>query len=899
MRNNLISFRKLFILFCLSIQFSRVLVAQKHLIDSGAEKNWPTITRFGVSNNGGYFWYTVGDQSGSTLAIEPTSLKWKIVIPRAEIGIITQNNKKLLFQQSDSIGIVDLNDDHQVQYIKEVDKFSLIKEGDAGDLLLYELKQSPDELIIRDMEKGKEKRLHGVLNYWMSPDGKTLVFENLRIDGAFQTNSLNWLDISDDTLRSMWEGRSITSLSMDEEGMQCVFAATDAGDSNRTAIWRYQRGERAAIKIIDDYSDGMERGFRIKDILAFNGKDSRVFFNLEKINDREIPLKSVPVDIWSYKDATLQSAQLYDLPSKSNSIIYKAVLNIPERKVIRLEYDDERIVSVFYTDKQMTFLLGIKTKGGDVNNEWNWNRKGLISVYLISLKDGIRRFIDSNLISTVAQNYALSYNENYIVYYDAKSRNYCSYCLKNKKTRNLTYFLHANWTNYERSDEPDSSHLLYNIAGLFKNEDDVLVYDRHDIYELDPAGKVPAVNLTKTCGSPGDLEIRLTPWDSEPLVARQQKVICTVFNRKNKNSGIACLSIDSLKYIKGFKLLPCYFDNIIPRRARDTNVNFVVRMTAEEAPNIYLTCDFTTYKPVTDLNPEKRYNWMRAELVTWRTFDGTLSQGVLYKPENLDLNKKYPLLVYIYERLSDNLYKFLQPGLSNGRLNIPFYVSNGYLVFIPDIHYKIGWPGKSAYNSVVSGVNFLSRRKYVDARRIGLQGHSFGGFETNYIITHSHLFAAAMSSSGMADFVSAYGSIIGNGTSRQRQYELYRDRIGATLWQRPTLYMENSPVLRADKVTTPLLMMANKEDNDVPFQQGIEFFTALRRLEKKAWMLQYDGKGHNVDGKAADDLTIRMFQFFNYYLKGEPPPKWMTRGVSAEFKRIDDGLDLDASGEKP
>jgi dipeptidyl aminopeptidase/acylaminoacyl peptidase len=156
-----------------------------------------------------------------------------------------------------------------------------------------------------------------------------------------------------------------------------------------------------------------------------------------------------------------------------------------------------------------------------------------------------------------------------------------------------------------------------------------------------------------------------------------------------------------------------------------------------------------------------------------------------------------------------------------------------------------------------------------------------------------------MASSGMSDFISAYGSVIGNGTSRQRQYELYRDRIGATLWERPDLYIENSPVLKADKVTTPLLMMNNKADSDVPFPQGVEMFTALRRLGKKAWMLQYDGEDHMVFDNAAQDLTIRMTQFFDHYLKGAPAPRWMTEGVPARVKGIDSGLELDTSGRQP
>lgn len=268
-------------------------------------------------------------------------------------------------------------------------------------------------------------------------------------------------------------------------------------------------------------------------------------------------------------------------------------------------------------------------------------------------------------------------------------------------------------------------------------------------------------------------------------------------------------SIGQSSTVEPLNLEPYRFDWERPIRARDTDVYIVVKMSAEKSPNLFFTSNFIKYSPITNVYPEGEYNWLTTELITWKTFDGVTSRGILYKPENFDSHKKYPLLVFYYERLSDNLHKFNYPGLSTGSLNIPYYVSHGYLVFIPDIYYKVGWPGRSAYNCVVSGVQYLAKRSYVDVKRMGLQGHSFGGFETNYIITHSNLFAAAMSASGMTDFVSAYGSIMGDGSSRQRQYELYRDRIGATLWERPDLYIENSPVFRANKVTTPLLMMTN------------------------------------------------------------------------------------------
>ena len=897
MENKLLKLMRFLLLYCLINPFNTHLIAQKPCIDTGVEKKWASISKFQTSNDGKYLFYNFGDQSAFKLILESTSLKWKMTIPGANIGIITQDSKKAIFQLNDSLGIITLDDSHRINYIGDISTYSVLTNGGNDNLLIYRMKHLPDDLIVRDMESGYQRVFAAVDRYWASSEGNVLILETIRTEGASKIYSLKWLDVLNDSLYDMWQGRSVGGISIDARGMQCAFSAADAADSNNTAFWLYQRGDKSPKKIIDDHSEGIMEGFRIKDIVNFNSIDKRIFFDLEKITSVKAERKFLSVDIWSYKDIKLQSAQS---KTRSTTFLYKAVVNITDKKIFQLESDDEHITSTIYSDRPMKVLMGIKSSGGDLDNEWNWNKNGRLSVYLISLNDGKMKWIDSGLNPIEARSYALSYNENYLFYYNARLANYFSYCISNNHRANLTSSLHVHWTVYDRSDEPDSRYLNYKGYSFLEDEDAILVNDQHDIYELNPIKKIPVVNLTGIHGNSDDLEIELVQKREDQVINRHDMILYTVFDRTNKEQELLCGDFDSLKYIRTYNLQPYRFDVFDLTKARDSNVYFVSRMTAEESPNIYITQDFRVYKAMTDIHPEKSYKWMKTELITWKTFDGIIDQGILYKPEDFDARKKYPLVVYYYEQLSDVLHNFIAPGPSQGRLNIPMYVSHGYIVFVPDIHYKVGWPGRSAYDAVVSGVNYLARRGYIDVRRIGLQGHSFGGFETNYIIAHSHLFAAAMSASGMTDFVSAYGSIVGDGTSRQRQYELYRDRIGATLWQEPALYMENSPILRADKITTPLLMMANKLDNDVPYEQSIELFTALRRLDKKCWMLQYDGQGHNVFGsEAKKDLTIRMFQFFNYYLKGEAPPKWMTRGVPADLKGIDNGLELDTSGEQP
>jgi dipeptidyl aminopeptidase/acylaminoacyl peptidase len=343
-------------------------------------------------------------------------------------------------------------------------------------------------------------------------------------------------------------------------------------------------------------------------------------------------------------------------------------------------------------------------------------------------------------------------------------------------------------------------------------------------------------------------------------------------------------------------------DGMIPLKAADANVWIVKRMNACEAPNFFLTSDFKSYKALTYLQPQKAYNWLTTELVTWKQLDGKKCQGVLYKPEDFDPRKKYPVIFNYYEQRSHRLYEFPKPDFIHGNIDIPWFVSNGYLVFTPDYHQTIASvSGKTnednIFNSVVSAVNYLAQKSWVDREKIGIQGHSHGGFLTNYLITKTNLFAAAAEAAGGSDYVNCYLSISTRGRNSLQGVETGQGRVGATLWERPDLYLRKSSVLEANKVNTPLFIMHNKADYAVPWAQGIEMFMALYRLNKKVWMVQYDNGDHEVSGKDAIDYTIRLTQFFDHYLKGAAPPRWMTTGIPASMKGIDSGYSLEPSGK--
>jgi dipeptidyl aminopeptidase/acylaminoacyl peptidase len=273
-----------------------------------------------------------------------------------------------------------------------------------------------------------------------------------------------------------------------------------------------------------------------------------------------------------------------------------------------------------------------------------------------------------------------------------------------------------------------------------------------------------------------------------------------------------------------------------------------------------------------------------------------LLDGLLYTPENLDKSKKYPLLVYFYERSSDRIHSFRHPSPSRSIINPSYCVSNGYVVFVPDIPYLEGYPGQSAYRAVVSGTLAMTGQfPFIDKENMGIQGQSWGGYQVAYLVTQTNLYKAAMAGAPVSNMTSAYGGIRwGSGMSRMFQYEKTQSRIGGTLWEKPFHYIENSPVFYADKIETPLLIMHNDNDGAVPWYQGIELFVAMRRLGKPAWMLTYNNEEHNLTKwPNRMDLDIRMYQFFDHYLKGAPEPKWMKDGIPAIEKGKNLGYGLE------
>jgi len=508
-------------------------------------------------------------------------------------------------------------------------------------------------------------------------------------------------------------------------------------------------------------------------------------------------------------------------------------------------------------------------------------------VYEVDAASGNRRLIKKDL-DGLAQ---LSPAGKFIYWYDMVAKNYFTY--SDGKIVNISS--HVKNKLYDEEYDMPSYATPYGVMNWLKDDSSLFVYDRYDIWKLDPLSIKLPENITNGLGRKSKTSYRFVSTNPEErYIITGQPILLKTFDDLSKYAGIAMTIIGSSKSLTQLKKEAFSINSFI--KAKDADCYVYTKENYTQSPTIYYSTDLINDRSFSNINVQQsQYNWGTAELFSWTAYNGKKATGIVYKPENYIQGKKYPLIVYFYETLSDGLHNYLPPSPTPSRLNIPFFVSRGYIVLAPDIYYEKGYPGKGGFDYVVSGAKALVKKGIVDSTKMGIQGQSWGGYQVAHIITRTNLFAAAWAGAPVANMTSAYGGIRWeSGMNRQFQYEKSQSRIGASLWEKPQLYIENSPLFHLEKVKTPLVVMANDADGAVPWYQGIEMFTAMRRLNKKVWMLNYNGEAHNlVERRNRKDIQIREQQYFDWLLKGDRPAVWISEGVPAIDKGRSWGLDYE------
>ncbi|MCA0381976.1 MAG: prolyl oligopeptidase family serine peptidase [Bacteroidetes bacterium] len=790
----------------------------------------------------------------------------------------------------------------QQKYLKDAEGLGLNAEGLDADEPAGAAAGGGDagtELVWYELATGKKLTWKNALDFTTDKMGNKLVIKTAKVGkGNAYVLSVDVAAAKVDTVMTAFN--DVKNLTLDEEGLQLAFVAER--DSSAKAIqkfyklWYWRHGTDSAMLIADRTTAGKTNGWTVSEFanLSFSKSGERLMFGVAPVmppKDTTVPeFEKAQLDIWHYKDDYLQPYQLRNLTRELNRS-YLTVYHVGLKKVVQLA--DQQLQDVRPSGNgDGKWFWAVDDKASRIASQWAGRGKG--DMYVIDPVTGSKQLVKAGVDGMPM---GTSMDGTTLLWYENGDKQYHTW----KDGKEFVPSKGIKVALYDEDNDVPDDPSPYGALSWEKDGSALYVYDKYDIWKLDPmAAKAPEM-ITGGIGRSYKWTIR---WQNlnreENFVESGKPYLFTIFNNTDKTAAIKWQAIGKPFVLNKMaqQTLPTRLASFV--KAKDADVLSFSTENYQQTPDIRVaTLADAVSQPMQAVvlcqpNPQQsQYLWGTAELIEWKAYDGKMTQGIVYKPENFDPKKKYPMIAYFYETLSDGLYSYTAPAPTPSRLNIPFFVSRGYVVLAPDIHYRKGEPGQSAYDYIVSGARHLVKLGYVDSTKMGLQGQSWGGYQTVQLITMTKLFAAAWAGAPVANMTSAYGGIRWeSGLNRQFQYEKTQSRIGATLWERQDLYLKNSPLFHLPKNKTPLVVMHNDADGAVPWYQGIELFTAMRRLGQPVWLLQYNNEAHNlVERRNRKDIQIREQQFFDWFLKGEKPAKWLTEGVPATMKGRDYGLE--------
>lgn len=911
----------------LTLLVSTISMAQeKKIIDHTVYDDWKSLNRAKMSNDGKYISYEITPHQGDGyLFIYNTESKELDSISRGFGASFSGGSGYLAFKidpgydtlrtcelekvnkkkwPKDSLGIYLLESDSLIKMPK-IGRFLLNDENDWAAIMFQhnKIKEPKKKKYLCKKKRPKSYSSKGhavqmfhanqsekiefkdVQNFEVSENGGLIA---MTIHRKIKEDSVN-LQIFNTTDESTWTAsdkfKDLQKLTFDDQGTRLAYVAskdtakvkvyslavmdyaskTDRfiADTNSTFIPKLD-----AVSI--HYSPKFTKG---GEMLYFGVSDIK----FEEPKDTLLDSEKVKLDLWHYQDKRLQPQQLLEKKrDEKRSDLY--AYHFDNSNAVRLSDDTLEVRSEW--NLKGNYLIGTSTER--YAHTYNWVSPRPQDYYRIDIETGKAELLQA------ASKFGIELSPSGLkyTYYDIDK---------------AAYFLVDTEKSTEECMTCDSKDIMWTAdmngmpmdayprgeLGWNAEESKVYIQSEYDIWSYDVSNK-ELISITDSAGMQNKIRFSMRLWSYDSVYVNYENAYLKGFDEKTKGVHIYKL-IDHVDHTDIKEL--AYFDASVYSIMRSKNLErFAMRkMTFNDYPELLTyTGEFENVEQISTTNPQQsEYKWGTSEIIDWEAYDGTKLEGILYKPEDYDASKSYPLMVYFYELYSDRLHQHYIPKPTASIIYPSEYASAGYVVFIPDVRYKEGHPAQSAYDCILSGTDrVLELLPNIDSNRMAIQGQSWGGYQVAQLVTMTGRYAAGMAGAPVTNMFSAYGGIRwGSGYNRQFQYERTQSRIGYTIWEKPELYVENSPQFHLPNVTTPLLIMHNDGDGAVPWYQGIELFTGLKRLDKPTWLLNYNGDGHNLMKNANRiDLSIRMRQFFDYYLMDKKAPQWLTDGIPAVEK---------------
>ncbi len=591
--------------------------------------------------------------------------------------------------------------------------------------------------------------------------------------------------------------------------------------------------------------------------------------------------------IWHWQDSRLQSRQQV-LENQDKNYSLWSMYDTRTGKHITLQDSSMRELTILTKEK---FGLGVDFQEYEL--DINLDGQNYRDIYSVNLQTGERKLLFKKFYLPSFSSFPrISTDGNKLLY--AKDGHFYIYHLEDGIEKNLTENINTSFVNLE--DDHNVEKPMITPLGWSSDSKYVLLRDGWDIWQVPVGDKGKPINLTQNGKSQKiRYQMRFTLDPEEKGIDLSKPVYIRKYGEFSKKSGISKISPGKSGLVPGAKSL-IWEDANINRlsKAKNAEVYHLTREKFNEPTEFYITdADLTDLKKVTENTPDaSKFKWSSGvRLVDYISAKGDTLQAALFLPAGYVEGEKYPTIVYYYEKLSQTLHNYSNPGFSGTGWNPNVYTSNGYAVLIPDIVYQLDDPGMSAVWCVLPAVKEAIKIGIIDEKNIGLHGHSWGGYQTSFLITQTDMFKAAAAGAPLTNMISMYDLIYWNsGGGNMSIFEASQGRFKGAPWENWDAYQRNSPVYHVKNVNTPLLLLHNDKDGAVDFTQGIEYYNALRRLKKPVIMVQYKGENHGLSKiENRKDYSVRMMEFFDHHLKGEDAADWISSGVSK--LNLDDHLE--------
>ena len=848
---------------------------QKKSLTENDYGRWGTLEVKSISEEGKWASYAMRyENHEDTLFVRSTINTKSYVFPKGDNGQFGREQIFAFLAPESKLNVLQLRKG-KISVYEHVKRYELVNDGRY--MITFNKASTEKSLMHIRNENGKViDSIAGVSEYVLDANKDALVYASSQ-SGHSEVGIIHYSPYSRFVV-SKGNDSHFFNLMWDKGAKSVAFLQETDSVSHTITVNYYRIAEKKVFAL--DYaakadSKNMDVFKRIPCTISEDGK--KVFFMVAKkknLSATDVPEIWHGTDKWLYADRQRQQAE-GDIPKVA--VWYPdtgSYLQISDNELPSIMLSGQQEYAVLYN----TFAYGLQSKYYEEAD-----------FYLTHLKDGLKELILKKQSVDLNQ-MGFDPFSNKILYY--RESNWWLYDPVEKKHTNLTKKVTTRWDNYNTADAPHQF-WAYGNPGWSSDGKNVLLYDANDIWLVATDGS-SCTRLTR--GREKNLVYRIArieyDWRSlanydgrKPTIFDlSQDMVLEATNTHNWSTGYFIYKIQA-----GEKPL-IYESSKIDEIRKSKNSNYIFQnQTFSQPPRLeFRKKNETVSKILFESNrQQKEYSFGKSELFSYSDSKGQTLKAALFYPADYDSTKKYPMVVHIYDVMSDELHQYVNPSLLNPEgFNITNYTLNGYFVLLPDIVFQMGNPGSSAVDCVTAGVNAVLDKGMVNKDKIGLYGHSFGGYETNFIISQTNIFAAAVSGAGVSDIISYYFNISRNGYYQADMWRLENQqwRIGKSLYEDKEAYVRNSPIMHAENVRTPLLLWAGKNDRIIPWNQSISYYLALRKLEVKTEMLVYPDEDHSLENpNNQKDLSRRMMVWFDHLLKGGAAPYWISK-EAVEYK---------------